>query len=132
MFDPDGPSALNDGVPFTILHNIRTNMKPAGLSSDLFNLVGTDIAPYLVPEPLPGCAPLTHQYTFNLYTQPASFVFPAAFDKFLALPTLATPKARFGFNIPDFEVAAGLGSPLLTMYFDSSAAQKATTCTEPA
>ena len=106
MVDPDAPSSQNPNVS-QILHWLQPNVtfSPSASYTATF---GTTVVPYAPPAPPLGSG--FHRYILLLFSQPANFVIPQAFQAYNA-----TNRAKF--NATTFASIGGLGAPVEANYF---------------
>ncbi|OCL02967.1 PEBP-like protein [Glonium stellatum] len=115
MLDIDVPASFTGGAAGTRgvnLHAMLTGFKSSGQTMSgtyILSSVATSPASYLAPAPPAEAPPHPHKYVELLFEQPANWAVPSSQQSAVS--------NRLGFNLTQFTVAAGLGSPIRANYF---------------
>ncbi|KAI1874377.1 hypothetical protein JX265_004585 [Neoarthrinium moseri] len=103
------------GQQATYLHTVLRDFKSSGKTTDsgVYTLTTTATGPvsWFGPAPPAENPPHPHRYTNLLWEQPANWAIPQAASTMLQ-------SKRSGFNVTDFQKAAGLSDPVFANYFN--------------
>ncbi|KAH6648352.1 phosphatidylethanolamine-binding protein [Truncatella angustata] len=103
------------GQPATYLHTVLRDLKPSSqkTASGVYVLSTTATGPvsWFAPAPPAESPPHPHRYTNLLWEQPANWVISQDANNQLQ-------NKRSGFNVTDFQRAAGLKDPVFANYFN--------------
>ncbi|KAI3325188.1 PEBP-like protein [Xylariaceae sp. AK1471] len=103
------------GQQATYLHTVLRDFKASGTPSTAgvttLTTKATGPVAWFAPAPPAENPPHPHRYTNLLWEQPANWQIPSAANTMLQ-------NGRVGFNVSNFQTAAGLSAPIAANYFN--------------